>query len=103
MANFKMKGNDLCDSHGHKHASLRGNDVCDANGHKVGAFRGTDILQVVLRAQGAWVLRPGSYDRATEAVIADGEGAPRSPASRGSAAARRTAPAGRRFHRGALR
>jgi hypothetical protein len=44
MANFKMNGNDLCDSYGHKLVSLRSNDVRDANGHKVSAFRGTDLL-----------------------------------------------------------
>jgi len=43
MTNFKLKGSDLFDNHGHKIASIKGNDIYNEHGHKIAVMKGNDI------------------------------------------------------------
>jgi hypothetical protein len=44
MASFKMKADDLFDSHNRKVATVRGHDVFDDHNRKVATVRGNEIL-----------------------------------------------------------
>ena len=50
MANFKMRGNDLYDSHSNKIASIRGSDVYDSHSNKIGNL--SDVKKAIDGAMG---------------------------------------------------